>query len=121
MKLDEEYVFASCCLKIDQKHGWEQSGPTIVLGIFHCRVVLLMDFSRTRGCCTCSRCGKGRLFVSFIFHTFSSILSIIIITSLFREDDILSNTNYLSDIWSSMIKIMYLNYRQICTIYTYTI
>ena len=24
----------------------------------------------------------------------------------------LSDTNYLSDIWSSMIKIMYLNYRQ---------
>ena len=47
---------------------------------------------------------------------------IIIITSLFREDYILSNTNYLSDIWSSMIKIMYLNYtEQICTIYTYTI
>ena len=36
----------------------------------------------------------------------------IIITSLFRQDGILSNTNYLSDIWSSMIKIMYLNYRQ---------
>ena len=42
----------------------------------------------------------------------SIIIIIIIITSLFREDDILSNTNYLSDIWSSMIKIMYLNYRQ---------
>ena len=51
----------------------------------------------------------------------SSIMIIIIKTSLFREDDILSNANYLSDIWSSMIKIMYLNYRQICTIYTYTI
>ena len=34
---------------------------------------------------------------------------IIIMTSLFREDDILSNTNYLSDIWSSMIKIKYLS------------
>ena len=34
------------------------------------------------------------------------IIIIIIITFLFREDDILSNTNYLSDIWSSMIKIM---------------
>ena len=45
---------------------------------------------------------------------------IIIITSLFREHDILNNTNYLSDIWSSMIKIMYSNYRQNCTIYTYT-
>ena len=40
------------------------------------------------------------------------IMIIIIITSLLREDDILSNTNYLSDIWSSMIKIRYLNYRQ---------
>ena len=36
----------------------------------------------------------------------------IIIKSLFREDDILSNTNYLSDIWASMIKIIYLNYRK---------
>ena len=55
------------------------------------------------------------------FSLVSSNLIIIIITSLFREDDILSNTNYLSDIWSSIINILYLNYRQICTIYTYTI
>ena len=40
------------------------------------------------------------------------IIIIIVITSLFREDDILSNTNYLSDKWSSVIKIMYLIYRQ---------
>ena len=40
------------------------------------------------------------------------IIIITIITSLFREDDILSNTNYLSDTWSSIIKIMYLNHRQ---------
>ena len=40
------------------------------------------------------------------------IIIIMIITSLFREDDILSSTNYLSDIWSSIIKLMYLNYRQ---------
>ena len=36
----------------------------------------------------------------------------IIITSLFREDDMLSNTNYLSDIWSIIIKLIYLNYKQ---------
>ena len=40
------------------------------------------------------------------------IIIMIIIASLFREDGILSNTNYLSNIWSSMVKIIYLNYIQ---------
>ena len=40
------------------------------------------------------------------------VIIIIIITSLFREVGILSNTNNMSDIWSSMVKIKFLNYRQ---------
>ena len=51
-------------------------------------------------------------YLKFSFFDKMIYNNIIIITSLFREDDILSNANYLSGIQSSMIKIMYLNYRQ---------
>ena len=66
-------------------------------------------------------CGFRNRVATWSLYPGDIIIIIITIMSLFREDYILSNTNYLSDICSSMIKIMYLNYRQICTIYTYTI